>query len=135
MIIGVDFDGVLCDPNTCAVEQGDLLSFGAPIPGAVEFLKECLAYGHSVIVFTCRSSQEPSHAWPPVSPNAVEDSILTWLTFAGLTEAEKLKVRVCPPRWGKPACDLYLDDKAVRFEGLFPSMMTLENLRRPWWKT
>lgn len=83
----IDWDGVLVDPNQ------DWL------PGAVEALRRILKAGHRVIVHTCRAN------WPE-GLASVEAKLRT----AGLTI----------PVWaeqGKPAADVYLDDRAIYFDG------------------
>lgn len=48
LIISVDFDG------TCV--EGDLPEIGAPMPGAVEVLREIASRGHRIVLSTCREN-------------------------------------------------------------------------------
>lgn len=48
LIISVDFDG------TCV--EGDFPEIGAPMPGAVEVLREITRRGHKVVLSTCREN-------------------------------------------------------------------------------
>ncbi len=94
MIIAIDFDG------TCVCNQ--FPDVGPPVPGCVEVLKDLVAGGHRLILWTVRSGKRL-------------DDAVTWFTFQGV------------PLWGinknpgqhawsdspKAHADLFIDDRAL----------------------
>ena len=88
MIIACDFDGVLCDPTH--VRPG--FRMGEPMEGAIEAMHRLHAQGDTVIIFTARDRFEP-----------VED----WLQHFRIPYDRVTNIKF--------PCDVYLDDKAIRF--------------------
>ena len=98
--ICVDFDGTLSEYD--GWQESDVC--GPPIPGAVEVIREWHDAGHTIIIFTCRADTSVVVDWcckngvPYDAINEDPDAI------PGSTS-------------GKPMADVYIDDKAVRFDG------------------
>ena len=98
--ICVDFDGTLSEYD--GWQCSDVC--GLPIPGAVETIREWHDIGHTIIIFTCRADTSIVADWcckngvPYDAINEDPDAI------PGGTS-------------GKPLADVYIDDKAVRFDG------------------
>lgn len=109
--IAVDFDGVLnsyVSGWTGATSLPD-----PPIPGAIEWLEE-MARSFEVIIFTTRGQYPEAKA-----------AIREWLAKHGYRGPD---LRVTNK---KPAALVYLDDRALRFEGVFPSKEEIHRAR-PW---
>lgn len=91
MILAVDFDGVLHDENP---DPGRKL--GRPLPGAVETMCDWLEAGHTLIIFS---------VW---GFGSGERAIEAWCSYFNVPFHEITNV--------KPNADLFIDDRAVRFE-------------------
>lgn len=89
MVIGVDFDGVLHDPNNRKPGR----KMGEPVEGAIDSMKRLSYSGHDLIIHTVRGG-EPKH---------VED----WLKHFEIPYHSVTNI--------KPNADLYLDDRGYRF--------------------
>lgn len=113
MRIGVDLDGTLAEyhgyvgPN----HVGNLL------PGAKKWLEELVAAGHEVLIFTARGNEPEGLA-----------ATMAWIKAQGI---EPLIKGVTASKLY--SFDLFLDDRAVRFEGTYPSVDSIAAIR-PWWK-
>jgi len=96
----VDFDGVI------AALAPSLDEFGPTIPGAVEALRELRALGLKIIIYTAR-------------PNVAEhlDRLTAHLCKEGIEFDEINGNSDCEWPATKPLADLYIDDRACRFEG------------------
>lgn len=94
LTIAVDFDGVLHDPYRR--RPGSRL--GAPVDGAQESMARLRRRGHHLIVHTCR----------PVGDVRVRNQLLEWGRAEGIGWHDLTNA--------KPLADVYLDDRAVRFE-------------------
>lgn len=112
MRIGVDLDGTLAHytgyagPNT----------IGPLLPGAREWLEAMVKAQHTLIIFTARGND----------PEGVA-ATLKWI------ETEKLGHLIAGVTGEKLySFDLFLDDRAVRFEGAYPEVAVIE-ATRPWW--
>lgn len=90
MLIAVDFDGVIHNPD--ARPAGHRM--GVPIAGAVDALDSLLAAGHTVVVHTVRDNSD--------------GHVGRWLDYFGID-------RSIPVTNFKPNADLFIDDKAIRF--------------------
>jgi hypothetical protein len=111
----VDFDGVL--HSYASGWQGATTIGDPPVEGAIAFLEEA-AEQFEIAIFSSRSHL----------PGGVA-AMRSWLALQGL--AEETLVRISFPTH-KPAAELYLDDRAWRFEGTFPRLSELGDLS-PWW--
>lgn len=107
--IAVDFDGVLhsyTTPWSSSVYIPD-----PPIPGAMEWLVE-IAEDFNVVIHTTRGLTEEGQI-----------AVMEWIfRRTGLT---------LPVTAIKPPALVYIDDRAWRFEGKFPSKNDIHNAR-PW---
>jgi len=96
----VDFDGVL------AQFSGDIESFGRLIPGSAEALAELRAHGYKIIIHTARPARD-DHL----------DRLAEYLTKEGVPFDEINTNSASEWPSCKPPADLYIDDRALRFEG------------------
>jgi len=102
----VDWDG--CCVHEIWPEMGDWL------PGAVTALKRLTARG-KVVIYTLRSHPyEMDEKTPRLAKDVFHDlgKIRQMLDLAGLEEVE-----IYPPDRGKPPAKVYIDDRAVHFDG------------------
>ena len=113
MQIGVDFDGTLVSYKGF---QG-MDHIGDLLPGAAEWLQELKAAGHTVVIFTARATDPEGLAFVR---RYVREHNLTEV-IDGITGSKLYSF------------DLFLDDRALRFEGTYPTMQELATTR-PWWK-
>ncbi|MDI3297639.1 MAG: hypothetical protein QJR08_00555 [Bacillota bacterium] len=117
--IAIDLDGVLAsyqgfDPENPPQEIGD------PLPGAIDFVKTLLGAGWRVVIHTRNHSQ-----------SQLDD----WLIAHGLGDANVGAVGA--PLSALPIdATVYLDDRALRFDGDFGPILDflLHGDPRPWWK-
>jgi histidinol phosphatase-like enzyme len=115
MTIAIDFDGVLASYDGWKGQE----HYGAPLPGALGFVKSLAEAGYQVVIFTTRAGT-----------SAGIDRLEGWLKFHGLTDEliERLVITcIKPPAW------LYIDDRCFLFKGAYPSLEEIENFK-PWWK-
>ncbi len=108
-VVCVDLDGVL---NAFDGWKGADV-FHEPRPGAREFLKALDALGYSVVVFTCR--------WAP--------HVEQWLASHGLSEY------VAAVTDKKPAAHVYVDDRAICFQGDFQRTLAQISGFKAHWET
>jgi hypothetical protein len=106
--LAIDFDGVLSLAGRVATAPLD-----PPLPGAIEFLNECLDHGFTVVIVTTRLKMQ----------------IYDWLEIHAPPEVA-LAVQITNE---KPAAWLYIDDRAFLFTGTFPSMEEIDNFKA-WWQ-
>jgi hypothetical protein len=129
--IAVDFDGVI--HSYTSGWQGAHVIPDPPVPGAIDFLAYLSADGTpaNVVIFSSRAKtwrgRRAMKAW------LCEHSGGLWDECMGNPGIQSIKVTAT-----KPVASVYLDDRAVRFDGSFPSdgkgvraMLELQ----PWWKT
>jgi capsule biosynthesis phosphatase len=102
MRICIDLDGVLCELRKPRQSYADV----KPLPGAVEKLRALRQAGHEVVIATARHMKSCDHNVGKV------------VARQGLVTLDWLK-RHCfeyDEIWfGKPHCDVYVDDNAYRF--------------------
>lgn len=92
MKIAIDFDGVIHDyMNPKAGRR-----MGEPIVGAKEALTKMRADGHEIIIFTVRAKND-------ADTKVVHD----WMIYYSIPFDTITNI--------KQACDVYIDDKAIRF--------------------
>lgn len=108
-VIAVDFNGVL-DNYTGWKGKNSEFTF-EPRPGVADFLRAIKAMGYFPVVFTA----------------ANVDSVWSWLIFHNLDElvADVTNVKV--------AAIIYVDDRAIKFEGNFSDTLhQIANFRTFW---
>jgi hypothetical protein len=107
--LALDLDGVL---SAYTGWKGSRVPIDPPLPGAVEFLSRCVAHGFAVVIFTTRS----------------EEMVLAWLYQYAPEVAPQIVVNnIKGPAW------LYIDDRALRFTGTYPTIEEMEAFK-PWWQ-
>lgn len=114
--ICIDLDGTLAEYHGWT---GEFSPIGDPLPGAWEFCQELRRRGWRIIIHTCRG-------------NVVE--VANWLIEHGIEhDGINCSAHNAPGSSAKPIADVYLDDRAIRFEGSFDGL--LERIdERPWWE-
>ncbi len=113
-VLALDLDGVI-HPNTSPWQNVYTLP-DAPTEGAVDFVHYVRASGWSVEVHTARAN----------APNA-DEAVRVWLRDWGFPEMRVSHV--------KRNASVYLDDRAMRFNGLWPTLTQLEAAGVPWNRT
>lgn len=111
--VAVDFDGVL-HSYTSGWKGAEIVP-DAPVPGGQEFVRDLMYAGYTPVVHSSRAS---SHAG--------RDAIVSWLQYHGFPEMHVTQF--------KPAALVYLDDRAMRFNGRWPSIPEIEVASIPWGK-
>lgn len=112
--ISTDFDGVLhnnMSPWTTALEIPD-----PPVDGAIDWLHG-MAQRYFVMIHTVRANFE-----------GADQAIYAWLIKNGLPEADLDQIAVVAE---KPQAHIYLDDRAMQFNGTFPTPEEIDAFR-PW---
>jgi hypothetical protein len=109
--VAVDFDGVLHSYASPWVNAETIPD--PPVPGAIEWLNR-IGADFDVVVHTTRGG----------TPEGVR-AIYQWLAFNGFCGEIKLVTNVKQPAL------VYIDDRAWRFEGTFPSTDEIHRAR-PW---
>ncbi len=109
-VICLDFDGVL-HSYVSGWHGADVVS-DPPVPGALEFIESLLDGGFQVSIFSSRSHQaggvEAMQGW--LMANGLSASDLSRLDFPLV----------------KPSAWVTLDDRAIQFNGIFPTMGEIE---------
>ena len=103
MRIVIDLDGTICTLKQKHETYSDVLLK----PGAVEFIKQLRAEGHYIIIQTARNMATCESNVGKVMKN-VGKVTLEWL--------EKNGVEYDEIYFGKPNANVYIDDRALRFE-------------------
>jgi len=103
MRICLDLDGVICKLRQPNESYGDL----KPVPGAIEWMTQLKAEGHTLIIYTARNSKTQGGNLGKILKNQGLVT-LNWL--------EQYKVPYDEIHFGKPHADIYIDDNAFRFE-------------------
>lgn len=112
--LAVDFDGVL--HNYDGRWKGHSSIEGEPVDGAIAWLREILDE-FDVVIHTTRGATVLG-----------QNAVLTWLERAGLELELYPTLHVTDE---KPPALAYLDDRALRFQGVFPTAQEIHNAR-PW---
>jgi hypothetical protein len=94
LFIGVDFDGTVVEHAWPEI--------GAPVPGALQVLRDLQAAGHRIILHTMRSGETLVAARQYLEDNGVE--------LFGANENPTQKSWTSSP---KPYCHVYIDDAAL----------------------
>jgi capsule biosynthesis phosphatase len=103
MRLVIDLDGTICPIKQKHESYADV----SPLPGAVERLSELKSAGHYIIISTARNmATQESNLGRVIK--SVGKITLDWL--------EKHQIPYDEIYFGKPNADLYIDDRALRFE-------------------
>jgi hypothetical protein len=113
--IAVDFDGVLHRYDTPWV-AADVIP-DPPVECAIDWLRSMLPR-FKVVIFTTRGATARGRG-----------AVLDWLQKHGLDDVSEIEV-TCE----KPPALVYIDDRAWRFEGRFPTAHEIHQAR-PWHKS
>lgn len=114
--ICIDFDGVL--HSYTSGWQGEAVASDPPVPGAIEWLRSLIADPDmEPMIYSSRSRQEGGIA-----------CMRAWLLEHGMTTPE-IDALQFPTQ--KPAAFLTVDDRAICFNGNFPSLTTMKEFK-PW---
>lgn len=98
-----DIDGTIAELR----QKGETYFDVKPKEGAVEFLNKLNQEGHYIILYTARNMETFLGNLGKI--NAVQGPILyEWL--------EKYEIPYDEIYFGKPSADVYIDDKAIKFE-------------------
>jgi hypothetical protein len=109
--IAIDFDGVI-NSYTSGWTEGRLPD--PPNPGALDFIREMRRTNHEVVIFSSRAKNGRAVA-----------QIKRWLESFGLEATHTQAIRITNR---KPPAVIYLDDRAVRFTGTFPTAAEVDAL-------
>jgi capsule biosynthesis phosphatase len=115
MRICFDLDGVLCQLKQPGQSYSDLL----PTPGATEKIAALRRAGHEIVIFTARHMKTCDHSVGKVIARQGKTT-LDWLEKHGIQYDEIW--------FGKPHCDIYIDDNGFRFTSMEQIHDTGENL-------
>lgn len=114
--IAIDFDGVI--HSYTSGWQGVEIIPDPPVPGAIEFVCECLGReGVEPVIYSTRA-ETPRGRY----------AIRTYLEAHGLPPESVFRVTA-----EKPKAIVYIDDRAWRFDGLFPYLPHVLNFK-PWYR-
>lgn len=111
--ICLDFDGVI-HAYTTPWQAAHIIP-DAPVPGAFDFITECLDNGFRVAVFSSRSHQLGGTR-----------AMQSWFQLHHFPDTDHIDF---PQE--KPPAVLYIDDRGFHFQGTFPSMDFLKSFQ-PW---
>lgn len=114
--ICLDFDGVLHSYMSPWVNEHTIPD--PAVAGATRFVKECLAAGFGVAVFSARSRTS-------AGIQAMKD----WLIDVAGLERGEVELIQFPTH--KPPAIIYIDDRGFHFTGVWPQMDYLRTFR-PW---
>ena len=103
MRIAIDLDGTICPIKQAGQSYADL----QPLPGARNRIHELRTAGHYVIILTARNMATCQSNVGKVMKN-VGMLTLEWL--------ERHQIEYDEIYFGKPNAEIYLDDRAIRFE-------------------
>lgn len=110
LIIGVDFDGTIVEHQFPAI--------GAPVPGAIETLRECVARGARLVLWTMRSDGHAERNGA-VLTEAVDYLRRNGVELWGINQNPETDWSTSP----KAYCHVYVDDAALGCP-LMPSTKT-----------
>ena len=113
--ICIDIDGTIVHYEDW---KGDY-HFGSIVPGAIEAMKELKSQGWYIIIYTTRGNK-----------SAVESFLnCNGIPFDSINENPHQPENA---KGGKPIADVYLDDRAVTFEGNWGKTVELVNNFKTW---
>jgi hypothetical protein len=114
--VAIDFDGVLARYDGWKGPE----HYGAPLPGALDFVRRLLGAGYHVVIFTTRADCAQGI-----------DRLEYWFKDHGLENALAAELEITCT---KLPAQLYIEDRCYVFKGTYPAISDIENFA-PWWKT
>jgi hypothetical protein len=111
--IALDFDGVL-HSYMKGWQGADVLE--PPTPGARDFVATLRAAGYEVVVTSTRAATPEGRV-----------AMLAWLQDHGFPQMEVTDRKV--------PCLLTIDDRVLRFDGMWPTLARIEAATTPWNRT
>lgn len=114
--VAVDFDGVIYSYKSGYIE-GELPD--PPVLGAFEFLYSVIDSGYDVTIFSTRCKS-----------NATVMLMKDWMIRYGMKNEY---IEMMEFTNIKPIAKIYLDDRAISFNGYFPTIQEIDNFE-PWHK-
>lgn len=120
MRVCIDIDGTLCEIRQAHQTYADV----QPLPGAIEQLKAMRKAGYYIILATARHMKTcDSNVGMVIARQG--KTLLQWL--------EDHQIEYDEIWFGKPNADLYIDDRALRFDGNWHDIdiAGLAHLRQP----
>lgn len=122
--VACDFDSVIHQGTSLFTVPSEILD--PPWPGVFQGIREILEEGSTFIIHTCRLSH-----WSTSNPflfaedpEKVERALKIWFLLHDMEPNYVDQFHF----WryvGKPSADVYIDDKAFNFDGLFPTIKEL----------
>lgn len=109
--ICIDFDGVL--HSYTSPWKGAEVIPDPPVPGAFEFIQQCIDAGFAVAVFSTRNFQEDGRR-----------AMKEWFKLHGFSDVLRLGFPL-----EKPMAILYIDDRAFQFRGIWPTLEYIQNFK------
>lgn len=119
--ICVDFDGVLHSYTSPWVNPWTIPD--PPVDGAISFIFKLLCANYNVVICSCRANSWRGRM-----------AIRAWLReHSGNLWCDTMAPGFCDIRVTakKPQAVVYVDDRALRFKGVWPTVQTLKDLQ-PW---
>lgn len=107
--ICIDFDGVINSYKSGYKTGDDAYLPDPPVPGAKEFLEKCVEAFHEVYILSSRCQTLTGLI-----------AMKEWMKSYNLPDI--------PISYVKYPAEVYIDDRAFRFEGIFPEPSQLVNL-------
>lgn len=104
MQIIIDLDGTICTE-----EKTYSRALAKPLPGAVEKLNQLYEQGHTLIIYSARTWME-------------YEMTADWLAKHGFRYHQLVL--------GKPVGDVWLDDRAIRFQGWEDAIEKITTLKK-----
>jgi hypothetical protein len=142
-MIAVDFDGVL--HSYSSGWKGNDVIPDAPVPGAIRWLIDmCLISPYNVGIYSARTNAVNAVDGERAIRRWIRRETYDWMTtlamYAGddnyeLLCADHATVMGCITiiREKPPEAFIFIDDRAWKFQGTFPSLLELEHFK-PWYK-
>ena len=122
--IAVDFDGVIHQYTSKWTRPGDIKD--PPMPGAFEWLERMVKY-FKVVIY---SSRITPHDDQPATDTEGLLAVVAWFQEHELPQKVLDKLELWVGK-GKPTALIYIDDRAFRFWGDFPTKGEINQLK-PW---
>lgn len=119
-VIAIDFDGVL---HRYSKGWNGGVIYDDPVKGSKEALQSLKEKGYTIYIYTGRTNSEFRHEGESDQVIAIEN----WLNIHQIPY-DKIWLD------GKPAASIYLDDRAIRFNGNWDETLLAMNENDPWWK-